>query len=199
MILLHSYQFKSIKLWRVLHDAERPGGIWRDGLPEVFVLNELHTPFGPDWQRLSYALNPGMTGDKWRSLYANNRALTNGSGFNGVQPRADHVNMRDLDAPLPAWDKTRLCGGATITGSIAGNELEVLIMDGRGPAPSLSWLQARPWLFYHGVNSTINGITRFPQNDGRDCLVPLAGTRPAFISLDDLQQVTEIADPYWVP
>jgi hypothetical protein len=172
-------------LFRVLHDYELDG-IWRPNLPEVFPLNGERTPFGADWQKLSYALNPGMTGDKWRSLYAYNRAFTNGTGFNGTEPKADYVNDIDLDCPDPAWDKTRVCGGATITGVIDGPDLIVKILDGDGPAPSLDWLLAHPWFYFHALNTTDAGLTRFP----------LVGSGEARIPLKQLQKVPGIADPY---
>ncbi len=182
--------------YRVLHDAETSKGIWRPGLPEVFPLNDQKTSFGNAWQLLSYEMNPGMTGEHWRSLYAYNRAFTNGTGFNGSEPRADYVNGRDLSYPLPAWDKTRLCGGATIRGIEQPPYLYVDILDGFSSAPTWEELKAKPWLYFHAVNTTENGITRFPQNDGRPCLVPLVGSGVARILLASVQKVPSIADPY---
>lgn len=187
------------QLYRVLHDVETPQGIWRAGLPEVFPLNGERTPFGKAWQLLAYAMNPGMTGDHFRALYGAHKAFNNGTGFpsqGGDEPKADYVNMRDLTFPLPAWDKTRLCGGATVTGTEDGPDLIVNILDGFQAPPTLAWLLANPTLFFHAVNSTIGGITRFPQNDGRPCLVPLVGSGVARIPLSSLQKVPGIADPY---
>jgi hypothetical protein len=184
-------------LWRVLHDLEM-GPIWRSNLPEVFPINGNRTPFGKDWQLLSYAMNPGMTGQKWRSLYQFNRAFNNGTGFNGPDPKADYVNSMDLGAELPAWDKTRFCGGAVVTGREDGPNLIVDILDGKGPAPELAWLSARPWYYFHAVNVTSGGITRFPQNDGEPVLVPLVGSGVATYPLSKLQRwrQAELPDPY---
>lgn len=189
-------ELTQIPLWRVRHDQEL-GSLWRTGVPEVFVLNERRTPFGESWQRLSFALNPGMTGERWRALYDYQRAFTNGTGFD-KDPRADYVNGRDLGAGLPAWDKTRVCGGATVTGFVDGGDLVVGILDGNQPAPALGWLLAHPWLYFHAVNVTAGGITRFPQNEGRPVLVPLVGSGVARIPLSQVERVPSIADPYFL-
>jgi hypothetical protein len=184
-------------IFRVLHDIEL-GPLWRQNVPEVFPLNGNRTPFGRDWQLLSYAMNPKMTGQKWRSLYAYNRAFTNGTGFNGPEPKADHVNGFDLDAPEPAWDKARFCGGAGVSGTVLGPDLIVEILDGNAAPPTLEWLMARPWLYFHAVNVTADAITKFPQNDGRPVLVPLVGSGVAKYPLSKLQRWTapELPDPY---
>lgn len=180
-------------LYRVKHDAEL-GPLWRQA-PEVFLLNDNRTPFGADWQRLSFALNPGMTSNHWRALYGDDEAFTNGNGFNGPNARADFVNNCDLSAPLPAWDKTRVCGGATVTGIVDGMELVVDILDGTGPAPTLEWLLARPWLYFHALTVYGDGhVGEFPQNN--PCLVPLVGSGEARIPLAQVQKVPRIADPY---
>src|SRR5512146_491060 len=155
-----------VELFRVLHDVEM-GAVRRAApAPEVFWLNEERTPFGRDWQLLSFALNPGMTGEKWRALYGFMTAFCNGSGFkDDDHPEADYVNNLDLSSPLPAFDKTRLCGGARVKGRVEGTALIVDIMDGNGPVPSLEWLLARPWLYFEAVIVQEDGrITRFPQN-----------------------------------
>jgi hypothetical protein len=183
--------------YRVLHDVETPRGIWRAGDPEVFVLNGERTYFNQAWQELAYALNPGMTKAHFASLYAYNRAFTNGNGFgDDADPRADYINRVNLSSPLPAFDKTRVCGGATLRGIEDPPNLIVNILDGDAAPPTLAELLSQPWLFFHAVNTTLNGITRFPQNDTRPCLVPLFGSGVASIPLAALQKVPGIADPY---
>lgn len=189
------------QLYRKLHDVETPKGLWRAGLPEVFPLNGERTPFGKGWQLLAYAMNPGMTGDRFRALYGSHKAFNNGTGFpsqDGDEPHADYVNGLDLGYPLPAWDKTRVCGGATLSGREDGTDLIVEILDGFGPPPMLDDLLTHPTLFFHAVNSTATGITKFPQNDGRPCLVPLVGSGVARIPLAELQKVPGLADPYYL-
>jgi len=171
----------SRKFWRVKHDATD----WRRGLPEVFVLNSLSTPFGRDWQLLSFAMNPGMDPRKWRVVYDDHRAFMNNTGFSDATPRADYVNGLDLNSPLPRWDKTRVCGGALITGRVDGNDLVVDILDGRGPAPRLEEL--KPWHQFMAINA--GTLTNFPQNGGNPVFIPLVGSGEARISLSQLEAI----------
>jgi hypothetical protein len=184
-------------LWRIKHDIEM-GGIWRGGLPEVFPLNGDVTPFGKGWQKLTYAMNPGILKKKWRAVYRFDKAFMNKTGFDRPgYPKADFINNVDLTSPLPKWDKTRVCGGATVTGHVEGAYLVIDILDGHTVAPTLEWILARPWYFFHAVNCASDGhITNFPQNDGRPVLVPLVGHGVAKIALSKVQQVTEIVNPY---
>lgn len=213
-------------LYRVLHDAELPGQpsvrgmravyrrtqrlprlprallralsvIWRPGLPEVFPLNDLATTFGEQLQWLAYGLNPGMTGLKFRSLYDYRRAFTNGTGFRGPEPRADYVNGLDLNAIQAALDKGRLCGGATVEGDKDPPYLIVRTLD-PNHLPTLEWLWNHPTFRFHAVNTTWAGITRFPQNDGRPCIIPLVSRGICRILLSNLQEVPGIADPYYI-
>ncbi len=80
-----------------------------------------------------------------------------------------------------------------------GPDLIVEIMNGFGPAPSLDYLRPRPWLWGHAVTVDLDGtISRWPQNDGRPCLVPLVGSGVARIELYRVQKVPSIADPYFL-
>lgn len=169
-------------LWRVLHDAEM-GSLFRVDVPEVYVIREASFNFTEGYQKLSYALNTianplisaDMTKDKWRVLYDFMRAFANGTGFNkSGDPRADYVNVRDLDKPLPKFDKTRICGGAMVTGTVDGNDLILDSLNVNNPVPTLAWLLARPWLYFDAVNVTANGISKFPQGTlGNRVFVPL--------------------------
>jgi hypothetical protein len=200
------------QFYRVLHDAEMPDPqsimnerlygkgfsgwvkrmvakffrreeLWREGVPEVYILSENKTDFTAGFQLQSYALNtvanPLITASidplKWRVLFDFMRAFTNGTGFNeSGDPRVDFVNMRDIGAPLPKFDKARICGGALVTGVVDGNDLILETMNVYGGAPTLDWLLARPWLYFDAVNVTANGISRFPQGmNGNRVFIPL--------------------------
>lgn len=189
-------------LYRVLHDVEL-GKPWRQD-PEVFWFNRETTKFGADWQRLTFAMNPGMDPLKWRVLYEWDTAFTNGTGFDNPKgpARADFVNNRDLTAALPLWDATRTCGGAAHRGQEDGADLIVDILNGEAPAPSLEWIMARPWYYFEALIVYMDGhVGRFPQNDGRRVLVPLVGSGIARYPLSRLQkwEGSAMPDPYWIP
>lgn len=187
--------------WRVLHDSELPTGVRPAAeCPEVFFGNREETPFGADWQLLSYALNPGMTGAKWRALYAFDKAFTNGTGFDNPNtgPRADFVNGRDLGAQVPYWKSFIFCGGASLRGEVDGVDLVIEKMDGYGPAPTLAWLLAHPWLYFVATTVRENGtIGNFPHMGGLPVYIPLVGSGEARYPLSKLCKVNSIADPYY--
>lgn len=189
-------------LYRVLHDVELPSGLRACApCPEVHPLDALHSPFGKGWQQLAFALNPGMTGGHFRSLYGDTTAFTNGTGFalKAGQPiHADYINGRDLTAPDPAFDKTRFCGGATVTGVESGAYLIVDVLDPTNPIPSVEVLRQFPTLYFHATICTLKGINRFPQMFGEPVLVPLLGQPGAKYPLAALQKVPAIADPYYI-
>ncbi len=194
--------------WRVKHDAEM-GPLWRTGVPEVFIMLPVTaTEFHKDWQLLSYTLNTirnpiitaDMTKKKWRALYDYERAFTNGTGFGDPSdPRADWVNNININKPNPRFDKPRLCGGATVTGIIDGNDLIVKTMNVNS-VPSIEWLLARPWLYFDAVTVTKNGIGRFPQGtNGNRVFVPLVTSKEVRYPLDKLEKLpanSPPADPY---
>ncbi len=186
------------QLYRVKHDAEL-GPLWRVA-PEVFPLNGNVTPFTADWQSLTYQMCNGITGPHWRQVYAYNTAFMNNSGFNdAADTRADYVNQMDLSSPLPSWDKCRVCGGAVITGVESGGNLIVSTLDGRNPAPPLSWILRRPWFYVHAVTVYDDGhVGEFPEN--MPTLVPLVGWGTATISLNNLVKLpmgSPIPSPYY--
>lgn len=196
------------QLYRVLHDVELPTGI-RPCQPcaEVHPLDGLRSPFGKSWQILAFALNKGMTGGHFRTLYGAGEAFANGTGFpqymNGKtigKPHADYVNNKDLTYSDPAFDKSRLCGGATITGVEDGTDLIVDVLDSTNPAPPLEDLLQFPTLYFHAVICSLkHGIQRFPQMLGQPVLVPLIGRQGSSrYPLAALQKVDAVADPYYI-
>ena len=106
--------------------------------------------------------------------------------------------MQDLTAPQAAFDKTRLCGGATVTGVENGTDLIVDILNGFGPVPSVAELLAQPTLFFHAVICNLTYIQRFPQMNGGIVLVPLLGSGVCRYPLAGLEKVDLIADPYYL-
>lgn len=216
------------RFWRVLHDYEiwrrkivvpshgqilnatTNGWEWRLGYPEVFWLFDSHTvPFTERWQRLSFDLMrhfaPDINGKKWRIVYDDHRAFMNGKGFwTSGSPydyvaRRDYINNIDLNGENPAWDKIRVCGGATVSGYVDGDMLVVETLDYFNP-PTLDWLLQRPWLFFRAlVNEQSSGkpvVIDFPQGGGYPVVIPLVAMYPVRFPLAALQSVGEIADPY---
>ena len=213
-----------VKYYRVLHDYEiwkrgfshpahgqfyhSEGWDWRVGNPEVFWLfGGTATPFSDDWQRLSYEMNqPAMTKSNWRSVYDAGRAFMNGSGFptpTKGEPRRDVINNKDLNSPLPEWDKIRVCGGATLRGTVDGDMLIVDTLKYGEPVPSWDELKQKPWLYFHATTSSKKAtgeprIGRFPQNQNGEypVLIPLVARSVVRFPLGALEEVSEIADPY---
>ena len=194
------------QLWRVLHDVETPAGNWRPKLPEVHSLFLNHfTPFTEGWQKLSYAMNPHLTKEKWTALYAYQRAFTNNNGFgNDSDPRANYIKGENLRYGDPKVEAL-VCGGAVLAGVAAGSNLIVETLNGRNSPPSLEWLMARPWLWFDAITVDGNGIPRrFPQGGGERVLIPLIADRNRYadvtIPLEKVVKWTmlELPDPYRV-
>lgn len=211
-------------LYRVLHDYEiwkrqpvlpashgqlensKKDWTWRVGFPEVYWLHDTHrVPFTETWQRLSFALCEGINPKKWRVVYDDHRAFMNNTGFwtdgspYAYVPRRDYINGIDLSGEMPAWDKIRVCGGATVSGKVRGDFLEVETLNYFNP-PSLEWLKQRPWLYFRAVSSGANALNQplisdFPQNDYRPVWIPLVSIYPVRFPLSCLERVYEIADP----
>jgi hypothetical protein len=108
--------------YRVKPDIEM-GDLWRVNLLEVFPLvGSQPVEMNAEWQQLTYdydlyryfapIVDESTARSRWRILYGYRTAFTNGSGFEEPDdPRADYINGRNLDSPLPLWDKSRVCGG----------------------------------------------------------------------------------------
>jgi hypothetical protein len=100
-----------------------------NGMPCVRpATNSPAVPFSEALQWLTYRvmtfINPAITPEKWRAIFSNGRFATNTQGFdktdedgNPIDPRADYVNGRDLDKPLPKLMKSIFCGNKFVTQS----------------------------------------------------------------------------------
>lgn len=158
---------------RVLHELELAASLPHTtppGRPEVRALFPNHfVPFGQDWQRLSYALNPYCTPSNWTAIYHNNLWISNNNGFGeDSDRRANYILNKDLSYPPPGVEDLT-CGGNLL--SVIGEKLEktnlglepcyiVETLDVRQPAPAPAWLEARPWLITHAVNMGMDGTPR---------------------------------------
>jgi len=199
-------------LWRVKHDIERPEGLWRKWVPEVYVLGPVHKVYmTKDWQErvmwplfLYGAPNLG-TGEyarkKFTETYGCHRAFDNNHGWQCKKtpphgPFRNYITGEDLGKGLPAFDKPRVCGGATIAGEVNG---DWLIVETLNKPVDIDWLVARPWLYFHATTVHADGtVGRFPQGDGSPVLIPLVAEIPVRYRLEYLQKVDRIADPYTI-
>lgn len=173
----------SIQYWTVLHNPAVP----MDGRPDVVVTadDEKHNNVSAvkmteQIQRLSYDLFSWGLGDavpdvlkplRWRALYQQDKAFTNGAGYDKTPPRCDYINKLDLSAELPILQKGITIAGSKVTGRIVGNNLE---MDTLSPAniPSLAWLIAHPWLYFEAKTVNEKGQARFALGNGAPVYVP---------------------------
>lgn len=188
------------QLYRVMHDMELGGVreiVIQRGvpLPEVYPLfpNQF-TKLNRNWQLLWKAINPQLSGEEWRKLLYNERAFTNEHGFEDPDTdRVDFVNGYNIGAEEPAIEAL-LCGGACITGNetIYKGEraLEVNVLNGNDPAPSVEWMWAHPEYMFEAVSVRTDGrvqsfsLTPYPE------LVPItANLLPVYYPLDFLEKL----------
>jgi hypothetical protein len=209
-----------VQLYRKLHDAEMSdyplryeptvmgfiqqvwNSLWRTGVPEVYPYSDHRTELTKEYQLLSYRINTtenplitaNMTPQKWRAVYDDHRWGMNGSGGyeagHGGDVHCDWINMRDLTAPPPKFDKFRGFGGQLYTGVETNGMLAIETLRVQDQAPSLEWLLARPWLYMDALNVTSNGCSKFPQGtNGNRVFVLNLSSQQEFIPLNQLQKL----------
>lgn len=200
-------------LWRIVHDIER-GDLWRAKVPEVYLFNPVHlVPLTKGWQEMWFDLfswgAPNLgTGDyllkHWESLLGCHRAFTNNKGFGCRRPPprgphgpfANYIRREDLNASLPALDKCRVTGGATVAGEQVG---DVVVVEALSEPVSLAWLIEHPWFFYPATTVNEFGMpSHFPQGDGSPSYVPLVATKKITYPVAFMEKVDSIADPLYV-
>jgi len=209
------------RLFRVLHDHERPP--WgteepRWGMPEVYNLQapkpnnpnafddcEVNVPATRAIQTMMWEIFKHGTPDfsEARQLKAFKRVYGSGRAFmnhNGMDTGANYINNENLDAKLPNFDKVRLCGGATVSGEVIGKWLKVDTLES---AVTLEYLLARPWLYFEAI-VVERRPKPFPQVEDVEldiynrAYIPLISAVPGYLLLENLEEVSEIADPYMV-
>lgn len=190
-------------LWKIKHDKEL-GEVRNvtlsNGAPEVHRLEPYHmTRFTAGWQWLSFEMNPGMTPQKWTSLYGGTRVITNEQGFGQEDDRRNYIEGTNLTAEHPKV-ASLLFGGNVITGVVEGEWLWVDTLDASMPAPELSYILSKRWLYSIGTNVSKNGsVGRLPQGSGRDVLIPIYASKPVRFPLSKLRKLRddeEIPSPY---
>lgn len=189
-------------LWRVKHDIELYGRardeVLKRGkpLPEVFsLLPNQFTSLGKAWQELWKGLNPQMTGEEWRKLLYNERAFTNGNGFEkDGDPRVDYINARDLGAEPPKIESL-VCGGALLTGEpdilYKGEKcLRVKTLDGRSNPPLVEWVLSCEWLWFKAVSVRPDGgVQSFGITPYEERVPVIASIFPVYFPMSGLVRV----------
>ena len=166
--------------WRCLHNAE--GGYQSDprGMPCVRPsVNAPSIEFTKSMQLLSWELmsrNINVTRNKWRVVYGNTTAFTNGQGyFKAGDPRADWVNNIDTKYKSPRLMKAIICAGMFGTWERIGDQLwgepGVHGIDARAPMPTVEEVLENHW-YFAATTGTATTVAHFPQGSGQPVLVP---------------------------
>lgn len=188
--------------FQVLHDFQlyngdpRPEVIERGvPLPEIYpLLPNQFTKLTFNWQWLWKYLNPLMSPLDWRKLLHYERAFTNLNGFDKPgDPRADHVNERDMQSPLPKIEAL-VCGGAFLTGKpdvmYKGEpHLQVVTLDGRQPPPPVGWVQANKLAFEAVSARPDGGVQSFSLTPNPEYVPIVASIFPVYFPMSGLVKV----------
>lgn len=184
-------EFRLRQFYRVKHDPI----IWRAGLPEVFRLDpDIHVPLTRERQWLWRNMNPHITDLQWTALLGNTLAFTNGTGFPG---KRNWILGQDLDKQDPAFDQTRVCGGAVLCGREYGSKLFIESIDVNKPLPTAEYVLRRRWLYYEAINidgynrdEVAYGIIRpFKGNWGKRVYIPLLTVQEMSYPLNLLEKL----------
>jgi hypothetical protein len=92
---------------------------WRQDLPMVFWLFDgSRVPFDYAQQLLAFDMvKEVMSASKFSKLYRYDKAFTNNTGFEQPgDPRVNYITGENIGAPVPEWDKIRVCGNAELKG-----------------------------------------------------------------------------------
>jgi hypothetical protein len=161
---------------RVLHEAEQPAArrYTPARQPEVRPLFPNHfSPFEKYWQLLAWKLNPKLLAGNMTAVYSNTLWISNGQGFGDkTDPRANYFENVHLTYDPPKVEALTCAGNVLhVLGETRAKTNDgiqdcyiVETLDWHNPAPSLEWIEARPWLITHATKLDNDGnVTRFPQ------------------------------------
>lgn len=179
----------SVSGYRCLHMAEG-GDPHALGNPAVHNSESIAgIDFNQSMQLLSYNINrrtnPNFTGQKWRSVYSDGVAFTNGNGFEkDGDPRADFVNRVNMDKDLPKLMRAIICSGSFFRGVIeTTNKGRMLTLypgeHGINVNQYIGYDEQfcrkvidNHWYFY-AVNADMHAASHFSQGVGMPVLIPL--------------------------
>ncbi|RPJ76049.1 MAG: hypothetical protein EHM20_08030 [Alphaproteobacteria bacterium] len=108
-----------------------------NGCPGVVPLRDEATMrLDKHWQFYLIAINPGMRLEQVSALLGHYRALANGTGFGRPgNPKANYILGKNLDSPLPAFDKDRTFIRSIHTGTENNGMVLLNSFDGTKPQP----------------------------------------------------------------
>lgn len=188
------------QLYRVRHDLELGGVrqvVTERGvpLPEVYPLfpNQF-TKLGRDWQFLWKGINPQLSPLDWRKLLTNERFATNGNGFGDPEdPRVDFVNGLNIGADEPKIEAL-FCGGACVTGveTVYRGELalQVNVLNGNDPVPTVDWMWAHPEYMFEAVSVRPDGrVQSFSLTPFAELVPLIAQDLPVYYPLEFLEKL----------
>lgn len=168
-----------LEVWIELFGENKKFKSWRSSKAVPMInhfLDDTSVFLNEPLQYLIMDMNPGMTGAGFASLLKHDRAVSNhGAGLgNDSDPRADFINRRNLDAPLPRIGKQYVFGGATLRGKLSNGILVVETLNGLKKPPSAEYILARSWLYYECITIRPDGSSGvFPQRGGLPVRLPL--------------------------
>lgn len=86
--------------------------------PAVFVMkDDPHARISQQWQYYLYAINYNMTVENVFLILDQALAFANKTGFRHGNIKADYFHNKDLNAPLPSFDKVRTTSRSVVTGT----------------------------------------------------------------------------------
>ena len=126
-------------------------------------------------------------GSAYRGVYK--YAFNNGTGYEEPgNPRVDYINDRDQDAPLPKFDKIRVCSDNIIAGRVDGTDLLVDHFSAVPSSYTISILED-PRVFRATIIRTDGSTGEFPQLDGAPVYIPLMSNFDLRIPLEYLEKL----------
>jgi len=117
------------------------------------------------------------------SLYASDRAFTNGTGFACAKfptKRRNYIEGTNLEAELPRFDKIRVCSGDTLSGRWKSDAFYIDYFKSVPENYDITFL-LNPRVFIATIIQKDGRLTNFPQLDGEPVPVPLMSRYPLTI------------------
>lgn len=209
-----SVERQSKSRFRVPHDTERVN--WNSGkldyssggevrspvtergepLPEVYRVYPLHhVVLDCHWQNVWRELNPMLSPRKFCTLFGNQLAWCNGSGFPGHR---NCILNEEKDSPFPRFDQARLHGGAVVSGEVRDGKvyIESALISDKITVEELS--KRKLWYYATSINprGQINYITRLGvDGNPHPVKIPNLTSAPIYLPASQLHKLPEGFNP----